>query len=97
MKKTQSKPNPKAKNFLLFFYEFEYPKGGMKDFAGAYATEKQAHKAAREIMKRLAQEYGEKPEEVEAIYHILHLKSRRVISPSGNKTPLRSIKTQGIY
>ena len=79
-----------SKNFLLFFYEFEYPRGGMKDYLGAYATAKQAHKAAQEIMKRLAQEYDEKPEEVEAIYHILHMTQRRVILPNGEKIALRS-------
>ncbi len=86
MKKTSNRP----KNFLLFFYDFEYPKGGMRDYVGAYGTAKQAHKAAKEIKQEIADEYEESLDQVEASYHILHMTQRRVILPDGEKMALRS-------
>ena len=74
---------PTAKNFLLFTYSFEYPRGGMRDFQSAHPSLKQAQRAAA------AWEDGKE----ETSWHILHLTSRRVYWPDGGYSPLKSLKT----
>ncbi len=71
------------KNFILFTYEFEYPRGGMRDFHGAYASLNQAKRAA-------AAWQGDNDE---ADWHVLHLPSRRVHWSDGTYTPLKSLTT----
>jgi hypothetical protein len=70
------------KNFLLFIYRFEYPRGGFRDFVKAFHTEKSAHKYAAKIIA----------EDDEMAYHIFHISSRNVIF-AGGKKPLRSLNT----
>ncbi len=84
------------KNFLLFIYDFEYPKGGFRDFVGAFPTEKKAHKSAKQQLLQKAKKWRCNFNEVEANYHIFHISSRNIISSSQKRTPLKSVKTKGI-
>lgn len=80
------------KDFHLFIYNFEFPKGGFKDYAGSFKNAKKAHQSANAILEKKAKEWKCHISEVEANYHIFNSKKREIIQPHGIKSSIDKLQ-----